>query len=65
MELASLLGSMGRSVKEAREMGRKFSIVDGIRSQGKKGYVNMASLGDAWPDDGDGRGQELMDAGYL
>jgi len=65
VELASLLGSMGRSVKEAREMGRKFGVVDGIRSQGKKGYVNMASLRDTWPDDGIVREQELMNGGYL
>ena len=66
VELASLLGSMGRSVKEVREMGRKFGVVEGIRGQGKKGYMSLGAMGDGWGgDDGSGGGQELMDGGYM
>jgi len=69
VELASLLGSMGRSVREAREMGRKFAVVDGIRSQGKRGYLSMGTMGgmgDSYGlDDGNGGSQDLMDGGYM
>lgn len=34
--IVSLLGSLGRSVSEAKELGRTFNIVDGGRSAGKK-----------------------------
>ncbi|KAL2055595.1 hypothetical protein ABVK25_003837 [Lepraria finkii] len=54
VELISLLGSLGRSVKDAREMGRKFGVVENVKSQGKKGYINMGALGeDMW--DGEGK----------
>lgn len=65
VELASLLGTMGRSVKEAREMGRKFAVVDQARNQGKK-FLNMNSMGGEWgADEGLSRGQGLMDDGYM
>lgn len=66
VELASLLGAMGRSVKEAREMGRKFGIVDGMRVQGRKGFAGLGGMGDGWGvDDGNGGSQDLMDGGYI
>ena len=66
VELASLLGSMGRSVKEAREMGRKFEVVDKARNLGKKSYMGMSGTGDAWgSDDRNGGGYEMMDGGYV
>lgn len=52
MELVSLLGSLGRSVKEAREMGRKFWVVEGASrgKGGKGGYAGMGGGGmeDMW-----------------
>ena len=36
VQLVSLLGSLGRSVKDTKEMGRKFSIVESGRSVSKK-----------------------------
>ena len=66
VELASLLGSMGRSVKEAREMGRKFGIVDKARNQGRKNYMGVSGTGNGWGgDDRNGGGYEMMDGGYV
>lgn len=76
MELVSLLGSLGRSVKEAREMGRKFGMVEGAsRGKGKSGYMSMAggAMDDVWSqgvngDGGSGGGSNgeglSMDGGY-
>lgn len=41
VQVVSLLGMLGRSVKEAREMGRKFSIVETARTKGKGGFGVM------------------------
>lgn len=66
VELVSLLGVMGRSVKEAREMGRKFGIVDGVRISGKKGYLSMGAMAEGWGiDDGSSGGQPMMDPGFM
>ena len=47
-------------------MGKKFNIVDAIRSQGRKGYMSMGVLGDGFgADEGGGGGQELTDGGYM
>lgn len=57
---------MGRSVKEAREMGRKFGIVDGVRISGKKGYLSMGAMAEGWGiDDGSSGGQPMMDPGFM
>ena len=51
MELVSLLGILGKSVKETREMGRKFGVVEeASRVKGKSGYINMGGggLDDTW-----------------
>ena len=65
VELASLLGTMGRSSREIREMGRKFGIVDGIRNQGKKGFLGIGSREEDWGvADGNAFGQDMMDGGY-
>lgn len=76
VELVSLLGSLGRSVKEAREMGRKFGMVEGAsRGKGKSGYMSMAggAMDDVWSqgvngDGGSGGGSNgeglSMDGGY-
>ncbi len=62
VELVALLGSMGKSVKEAREMGRKFGVVDSVRSQGKKSLMNMSGMSDdVWGSEGIGGSQDLMD----
>lgn len=36
VELVSLLGNLGQSVKEVREMGRKFAIIDGAKNVQKQ-----------------------------
>ena len=36
VELVSLLGNLGQSVKEAREMGRKFAIIEGAKNAQKQ-----------------------------
>lgn len=41
MQLINLLGTIGKSLKETREMGRKFSIVDQYRQSAKKGGQTM------------------------
>lgn len=41
VQLINLLGTIGRSLKEIREMGRKFSMVDQYRQSAKKGGQNM------------------------
>lgn len=51
MELVSLLGTLGKSVKEAREMGRKFGVVEGAsRGKGKSGFMSTGGggLDDVW-----------------
>lgn len=66
VELVALLGSMGKSVEEAWEMGRKYGIVDSMRSQGKKSHVSISGLGDdVWGSEGIGGGQDLMNGGYM
>lgn len=74
MELVSLLGSLGRSVKQAREMGRKFAVVEGAsRGKGKGGYLSMGggAPDDAWGqgmsgDGGGSNGEGLsMEGGYV
>ena len=56
MQVVSLLGTLGRSVKEAREMGRKFNVVETARAKGKGGF-GMMSMGmggtDGW-EEGEG-----------
>ena len=74
MELVSLLGSLGKSVKEARELGRKFAVVEGAsRGRGKTGYMSMGGGGmdEVWSQ-GDGgmgggsNGEGLsMEGGYV
>ncbi|CAF9916237.1 MAG: hypothetical protein ALECFALPRED_010571 [Alectoria fallacina] len=50
VELVSLLGSLGKSVKEAREMGRKFGIVEGVlKGRGKSGFaMGGGGMDDVW-----------------
>lgn len=43
--LVELLGSMTQTLQDAREMGKKFYVVDSARMQGRKGAgVGMGSL---------------------
>lgn len=61
VELVSLLATMGRSVKDAREMGRKFGIVNEAAVRSKKagnfGNGPFGGMGLAEPeDDGSGFG---------
>ena len=66
MELASLLGWMGRSSREIREMGRKFGVVDSVRNQGRKGFTGFGTMMDGWGgggDDGNALGQNIMEGG--
>ena len=53
----ALLGSISKSIKETREMGRKFGIVDHVRQVGgKKGYAGGSLSEEPFPDVG-GRGR--------
>ena len=45
VELVSLLGGLGRSVKDARELGRKFGVVESARRMGRKGLFGAGGLG--------------------
>ena len=66
VELVTLLGGMGKSVKEAREMGRKFAIVDNLRSQNKKGQLGMGGTGDdGWNSESMGGLHESIVGGYM
>lgn len=77
VELVSLLGTLGKSVKEAREMGRKFGIVEGAsKGKGRGGYGGMGgvAMDDMWAQgpSGDGglgggsNGEGLsMEGGYV
>lgn len=76
MQLVSLLGSLGKSVKEAREMGRKFGVVEGaLRAKGKGGYaLGGGGVDDVWSqglsgDGGLGGGSNgeglMMEGGYV
>ena len=72
MQLVSLLGSLGKSVKEAREMGKKFGVVESAnRQKGKGGYTNLGGgvMDDVWDMKGDGggsTGERLnMEGGYV
>ena len=61
MQVVSLLGTLGRSVKEAREMGRKFGVVEaarGAKSKGAFGVMGMG-MGMEWG----GEGEEGMSEG--
>ena len=64
VELTSLLGLMGRSVREAKELGRKFGVVEGLKTQGKKQFLNMGAAPDDYLGNGNG-GQDLIDGGYM
>jgi len=57
VSLVALLGSLSKSIKETREMGRKFGIVDHVRQVGgKKGYVGGSLSEEPFQDVG-GRGR--------
>lgn len=49
VQLINLLGTIGKSLKETREMGRKFSIVDQYRQSAKKGGQTMFVTDDFYP----------------
>ena len=53
VQVTSLLGTLGRSVKEAREMGRKFSVVETARGAKSKGAFGMIGMGLEWGGDGE------------
>lgn len=60
VELVSLLGALGRSAKEVREVGRKFGVVEAARAVGRK---------DGWGGGGDfggsnGGGEFDVEGGY-
>lgn len=65
VELVSLLGDLGKSVKDAREMGHKFYVVDRVRSHARKGGMGSApgGMGDsnAWDTNGYARQQVLVE----
>lgn len=66
VELVVLLGTLGKSVKEAREMGRKFGVVEGgSRGKGKGVFMSMGGgggggggggMGDVWGGEDGGMG---------
>ncbi|KAG8525681.1 uncharacterized protein KY384_000441 [Bacidia gigantensis] len=64
VELVSLLGCLGRSVKDARELGRKFALIEEGRKSAKKldlGYGRLNELGsDEGPENGGLRSGNAM-----
>ncbi len=61
VQVISLLGTLGRSVKEARELGRKFGVVEwarGSKSKAAFGVMGMG-MGMEWG----GEGEERMSEG--
>ena len=43
VSLVSLLGSLGQSIKDAKELGHKFSVVEGARQPIRKGGMGYGS----------------------
>lgn len=61
VQLINLLGTIGKSLKETREMGRKFSIVDQYRQSAKKGGQTMFVADDFYsPITGGGDGSTTL-----
>lgn len=61
VQLINLLGTIGKSLKETREMGRKFSIVDQYRQTAKKGGQTMFVADDFYsPMTGGGDGNTTL-----
>lgn len=61
VQLINLLGTIGKSLKETREMGRKFSIVDQYRQSVKKGGQTMFVADDFYsPMSGGGDGSTTL-----
>lgn len=61
VQLINLLGTIGKSLKETREMGRKFSIVDQYRQSAKKGGQTMFVADDFYsPMTGGGDGSTTL-----
>ncbi len=46
VSLISLLGTIGKSLKDTREMGRKFAVIDHYRLSGKKGGGHFTTTDD-------------------
>ena len=72
MQLVVLLGNLGKSVKEAREMGKKFGVVESAnKGKGKGGYMSMGGgvMDDMWDTKGDGAGSNgeglSVEGGYV
>ncbi|KAL6718651.1 hypothetical protein ACLMJK_002885 [Lecanora helva] len=74
VELVSLLGNWGRNIKEAREMGRKFAVVETMKGQKRKGGgfsgFGAGVIGDGgWGGEGgmgEGfGGQEIVEGGMM
>ena len=46
VSLVALLGSLGTSIRDTRELGRKFHVVDAARGSSRKGVGIGAGVGD-------------------
>ncbi|KAG7009475.1 COP9 signalosome complex subunit 6 [Physcia stellaris] len=58
VSLVSLLGSLSNNVKDARELGRKFAIVEQSKQHNKRGAGQWGGIGSKFGDDTFGNGQE-------
>ncbi|KAL9124324.1 MAG: hypothetical protein Q9217_006333 [Psora testacea] len=54
VELVSLLGSLGQSVRHARELGRKFAVVENGKNSARKMDLRFGRLSDLGFEDGEG-----------
>ena len=61
VSLVALLGSLNKSIKDTREMGRKFGLVDQTRQQSSKKGYGIGNLTDEFfPSAGGHMGRPLM-----
>ena len=65
VSLVSLLGSLSNNVKDARELGRKFSIVEQSKQHNKRGAVQWGGIGSKFGDDTFGTGGQEDEGPFL
>lgn len=58
VSLVSLLGSLSNNVKDARELGRKFGIVEQSKQHNKRGGGQWGGISSKFSDDTFGNGHE-------
>lgn len=62
-ELVNLLGTLGGSVKDARELGRKFGVVEAARAAGRKNAFGGGGMGmsGGFGEDWEGAGEGMLE----